>query len=113
MLYFTTLFFRDIRHHEKGSEVHPHPHGSRPVAIPFYVGAYFTIDMFLSCTILFIWKMKNRTEADSFGQAVASGSMCGDCLWALPEAILSLANVKPPICMKFFSSFLELFMNIE
>uniref|UniRef100_A0A804MDB0 Metal-nicotianamine transporter YSL7 n=1 Tax=Zea mays TaxID=4577 RepID=A0A804MDB0_MAIZE len=73
------------------------------VAIPFYVGAYFTIDMFLGCTILFIWEMRNKAEADSFGPAVASGCMCGDGLWALPEAILSLANVKPPICMKFLS----------
>ena len=57
--------------------------------------------------------MKNKTEADSFRPAVASGCVCGDCIWALPETILSLASVKPPICMKFFSSFLELFMNIE
>jgi OPT family oligopeptide transporter len=73
------------------------------VAIPFYVGAFFTIDMFLGCTILFIWERKNKAEADSFGPAVPSGFMCGDGLWALPEAILSLANVKPPICMKFLS----------
>ena len=73
------------------------------VAIPFYVGAFFTIDMFLGCTILFIWERKNKAEADSFGPAVASGFMCGDGLWALPEAVLSLANVKPPICMKFLS----------
>jgi uncharacterized oligopeptide transporter (OPT) family protein len=73
------------------------------VAIPFYVGAYFTIDMFLGCTILFIWEWKNKAEADSLGPAVASGFMCGDGLWALPEAVLSLANVKPPICMKFLS----------
>ncbi|PAN39190.1 hypothetical protein PAHAL_7G226800 [Panicum hallii] len=73
------------------------------VAIPFYVGAFFTIDMFLGCTILFIWEWKNKAEADSLGPAVASGFMCGDGLWALPEAVLSLANVKPPICMKFLS----------
>ncbi|XP_066350227.1 probable metal-nicotianamine transporter YSL11 isoform X2 [Miscanthus floridulus] len=73
------------------------------VAIPFYVGAFFTIDMFLGCMILFIWERKNKAEADSFGPAVASGFMCGDGLWALPEAILSFANVKPPICMKFLS----------
>ncbi|CAL5015849.1 unnamed protein product [Urochloa decumbens] len=73
------------------------------VAIPFYVGAYFTIDMFLGSMILFIWEWKNKAEADSFGPAVASGLMCGDGLWALPEAVLSLANVKPPICMKFLS----------
>ncbi|AQK44936.1 Probable metal-nicotianamine transporter YSL11 [Zea mays] len=72
-------------------------------AIPFYLGPYFAIDMFLGSVILFFWEWKNKAEADSFGPAVASGLMCGDGLWALPQAVLSLANVKPPICMKFLS----------
>ncbi|RLM66655.1 putative metal-nicotianamine transporter YSL11 [Panicum miliaceum] len=72
-------------------------------AIPFYLGPYFAIDMFLGSVILFFWEWKNKAEADSFGPAVASGLMCGDGLWALPQAVLSLANVNPPICMKFLS----------
>ncbi|CAN6276342.1 unnamed protein product [Urochloa humidicola] len=72
-------------------------------AIPFYLGPYFTIDMFLGSVILFFWEWKNKAEAESFGPAVASGLMCGDGLWALPQAVLSLANVNPPICMKFLS----------
>ncbi|KAG2567551.1 probable metal-nicotianamine transporter YSL11 [Panicum virgatum] len=72
-------------------------------AIPFYLGPYFAIDMFLGSAILFFWEWKNKAEADSFGPAVASGLMCGDGLWALPQAVLSLANVNPPICMKFLS----------
>jgi len=72
-------------------------------AIPFYLGPYFAIDMFLGSVILFFWEWKNKSEAESFGPAVASGLMCGDGLWALPQAVLSLANVNPPICMKFLS----------
>ncbi|RCV34611.1 hypothetical protein SETIT_7G172900v2 [Setaria italica] len=72
-------------------------------AIPFYLGPYFAIDMFLGSVILFFWEWKNKAEATSFGPAVASGLMCGDGLWALPQAVLSLANVNPPICMKFLS----------
>ncbi|RLM74097.1 putative metal-nicotianamine transporter YSL11 [Panicum miliaceum] len=72
-------------------------------AIPFYLGPYFAIDMFLGSVILFFWEWKNKAEAESFGPAVASGLMCGDGLWALPQAVLSLANVNPPICMKFLS----------
>jgi OPT family oligopeptide transporter len=72
-------------------------------AIPFYLGPYFAIDMFLGSVILFVWEWKNKAEADSFAPAVASGLMCGDGLWALPQAVLSLANVNPPICMKFLS----------
>ncbi|CAN6249427.1 unnamed protein product [Urochloa humidicola] len=72
-------------------------------AIPFYLGPYFAIDMFLGSVILFFWEWKNKAEAESFGPAVASGLMCGDGLWALPQAVLSLVNVNPPICMKFLS----------
>ncbi|CAL5068990.1 unnamed protein product [Urochloa decumbens] len=72
-------------------------------AIPFYLGPYFAIDMFLGSVILFFWEWKNKAKAESFGPAVASGLMCGDGLWALPQAVLSLANVNPPICMKFLS----------
>uniref|UniRef100_A0A0D9W7B6 Uncharacterized protein n=1 Tax=Leersia perrieri TaxID=77586 RepID=A0A0D9W7B6_9ORYZ len=72
-------------------------------AIPFYLGPYFAIDMFMGSVILYIWERRNKDEAQSFGPAVASGLMCGDGLWALPEAILSLVNVNPPLCMKFLS----------
>ncbi|KAL6903721.1 hypothetical protein ACP4OV_004534 [Aristida adscensionis] len=72
-------------------------------AIPFYLGPYFAIDMFLGTTILFLWEWRNKADAQAFGPAVASGLMCGDGIWALPQAVLSLANVKPPICMKFLS----------
>ncbi|XP_062184464.1 probable metal-nicotianamine transporter YSL11 [Phragmites australis] len=73
------------------------------MAIPFYLGPYFAIDMFLGSVILFFWEWMNKADAESFGPAVASGLMCGDGIWALPQAFLSLANVKPPICMKFLS----------
>ncbi|KAL6651068.1 hypothetical protein ACP70R_009993 [Stipagrostis hirtigluma subsp. patula] len=72
-------------------------------AIPFYLGPYFAIDMFLGSVILFFWEWRNKAEAQAFGPAVASGLMCGDGIWALPQAVLSLVNVKPPICMKFLS----------
>ncbi|KAG6515680.1 hypothetical protein ZIOFF_026109 [Zingiber officinale] len=34
---------------------------------------------------------------------LASGLMCGDGVWSLPQAVLALLKVKPPICMKFLS----------
>uniref|UniRef100_A0ACD5V5W7 Uncharacterized protein n=1 Tax=Avena sativa TaxID=4498 RepID=A0ACD5V5W7_AVESA len=73
------------------------------MAIPFYLGPYFAIDMFIGSTILFCWEWMNKADAQAFAPAVASGLMCGDGIWALPQAILSLANVNPPICMKFLS----------
>jgi OPT family oligopeptide transporter len=73
------------------------------MAIPFYIGSYFAIDMFLGSAILFFWERVNKAKADAFGPAVASGLICGDGIWTLPQSILALAKVQPPICMKFLS----------
>ncbi|XP_077247098.1 putative metal-nicotianamine transporter YSL7 [Tasmannia lanceolata] len=74
------------------------------MAIPFYIGSYFSIDMCLGSLILFIWRKRNKPHAEAFYSAIASGMICGDGIWALPAAILSVAKVNPPICMKFLSS---------
>ncbi|KAK4490448.1 hypothetical protein RD792_001125 [Penstemon davidsonii] len=73
------------------------------MAIPFYLGAYFTIDMCVGSLILFVWEKIDKAKADAFGPAVASGLICGDGIWTLPSSILALAGVNPPICMKFLS----------
>ncbi|KAL3625598.1 putative metal-nicotianamine transporter ysl7 [Castilleja foliolosa] len=73
------------------------------MAIPFYLGGYFTIDMCLGSLILFIWEKIDKAKADAFGPAVASGLICGDGIWTLPSSVLALAGVNPPICMKFLS----------
>ncbi|KAJ4972666.1 hypothetical protein NE237_005840 [Protea cynaroides] len=74
------------------------------MAIPFYIGSYFAIDMCVGSLILFVWQKLNRAKADAFGPAVASGLICGDGIWTLPSSVLALAKVTPPICMKFLSS---------
>lgn len=73
------------------------------MAIPFYIGPYFAIDMCVGSLILFVWERLNKAGADAFGPAVASGLICGDGLWTLPASILAVAGVRPPICMKFLS----------
>ncbi|PIN11655.1 hypothetical protein CDL12_15734 [Handroanthus impetiginosus] len=73
------------------------------MAIPFYLGSYFAIDMCVGSLILYIWQKVNISKADAFGPAVASGLICGDGMWTLPSSVLALAGVKPPICMKFIS----------
>ncbi|XP_021751319.1 probable metal-nicotianamine transporter YSL7 [Chenopodium quinoa] len=74
------------------------------MAIPFYLGGYFAIDMCVGSLILFVWEYRNKAKADAFAPAVASGLICGDGIWSLPSAILALAGVNPPICMKFVKS---------
>ncbi|XP_020261236.1 probable metal-nicotianamine transporter YSL14 [Asparagus officinalis] len=71
------------------------------MAIPFYLGSYFAIDMCVGSLILFIWERINKAKAAAFAPAVAAGLICGDGIWTLPQSILALAKVKPPICMKF------------
>ncbi|CAJ2628745.1 unnamed protein product [Trifolium pratense] len=73
------------------------------MAIPFYIGSYFAIDMCVGSLILFVWQKVDRAKADAFGSAVASGLICGDGIWSLPSSFLALGGVKPPICMKFLS----------
>ncbi|XP_038687175.1 probable metal-nicotianamine transporter YSL7 [Tripterygium wilfordii] len=73
------------------------------LAIPFYLGGYFAIDMCVGSLILFLWEYKNKQKATDFAPAVASGLICGDSLWGIPAAVLSLLNIQPPLCMKFLS----------
>ncbi|KAH0673071.1 hypothetical protein KY284_024158 [Solanum tuberosum] len=71
------------------------------MAIPFYLGGYFAIDMCVGSLILFGWQMYNKQKAKDFGPAVVSGLICGDSLWGIPASVLALAGVKAPFCMKF------------
>lgn len=73
------------------------------MAIPFYLGSYFVIDMCLGSLILFVWQRTNKKHADAFAPAVASGMICGDGIWSLPASILALFKLQPPVCMKFLS----------
>ncbi|KAL4597296.1 hypothetical protein ACB092_12G223500 [Castanea dentata] len=73
------------------------------MAIPFYLGSYFAIDMCVGSLILFVWGKINKAKADALGPAVACGLICGDGIWTLPASIFALAGVKPPICIKFLS----------
>lgn len=71
------------------------------MAVPFYIGAYFAIDMFIGTVILFVWERINKKDAEDYAGAVASGLICGDGIWTIPSAILSILKVDPPICMYF------------
>ncbi|XP_060191714.1 probable metal-nicotianamine transporter YSL6 [Lycium barbarum] len=71
------------------------------MAVPFYIGAYFAIDMFVGTVILFVWERINKKDAEDFAGAVASGLICGDGIWTIPSAILSIFRINPPICMYF------------
>ncbi|KAL5216321.1 hypothetical protein ABZP36_007722 [Zizania latifolia] len=73
------------------------------MAIPFYLGPYFGIDMCIGSLVRFVWDRLDSARARAFAPPVASGLICGDGIWTLPQSVLALAGVKPPICMKFLS----------
>lgn len=74
------------------------------MAIPFYLGSFFAIDMFVGTIIVFVWQNLNRRRATLLVPAVASGLICGDGIWTLISAILALAKKQPPLCMYFLDS---------
>ncbi|XP_062224444.1 LOW QUALITY PROTEIN: probable metal-nicotianamine transporter YSL12 [Phragmites australis] len=74
-----------------------------PMAIPFYLGSYFAIGMCVGSATLFAWEKMNKAEADAISRSVASGLICGEGIWSMPQSVLALAKVQPPICMKFLS----------
>ncbi|KAI3725925.1 hypothetical protein L1987_65721 [Smallanthus sonchifolius] len=71
------------------------------MATPFYIGAYFAVDMFVGTVILFVWERVNKKDSEDYAGAVASGLICGDGIWTIPSAILSIFRIDPPICMYF------------
>ncbi|KVH44674.1 metal-nicotianamine transporter YSL3-like isoform X1 [Cynara cardunculus var. scolymus] len=74
------------------------------MAVPFLVGGYFSIDMCVGSLVVLVWQKLDVKKAELMATSVASGLICGEGLWILPAAVLSLARIKPPICMKFLSS---------
>ncbi|RZC85738.1 hypothetical protein C5167_026410 [Papaver somniferum] len=73
------------------------------MAVPFYLGGYYAIDMCIGSLYRYWRERNNKAEADAFVPAIASGLICGDSLWGMPASALSLMNAKPPMCMKFLS----------
>ncbi|CAM0904884.1 unnamed protein product [Alopecurus aequalis] len=71
------------------------------MAVPFYIGAFFGVDMFIGTVILFAWQTVNRRDADDYAVAAASGLICGDGIWSIPSAVLSILKIDPPVCMSF------------
>ncbi|OWM68155.1 hypothetical protein CDL15_Pgr016355 [Punica granatum] len=70
------------------------------MAMPFYIGAYFAIDMCIGSLVLLVWEKRNKTEAKAFIPAIASGLICGEGIWSLPSSIIAFAGAKPPFCLK-------------
>lgn len=93
-----------LMHYETKYKVYRFIPNPMCLAIPFYIGGYFAIDMCVGSLILYVWEKKNKEKAKDYAPVMASGLICGDSLWSVPAAVLALVGVNSPICMKFLST---------
>lgn len=89
---------------KKGWTIQKYVPSMTALGLPFFIAPFFTIDMLLGSAILFIWAKIDIQSAELLSTALAAGMICGEGLFSLPSAILSLFNLRPPICMKFIPS---------
>uniref|UniRef100_A0ACD5U6Y2 Uncharacterized protein n=1 Tax=Avena sativa TaxID=4498 RepID=A0ACD5U6Y2_AVESA len=73
-------------------------------ALPFFIGSAVAIDMCIGSAVVYIWMKMNSQSAAILTSAVAAGLICGEGLFALPSALLTLFSVEAPMCMKFIHS---------
>lgn len=76
----------------------PSPMG---MAFPFFIPASTAMDFWLGSVIVMIWEWRAPESAAHYAPLAGAGLLVGDGLWAIPSAILAIANVAPPMCMKF------------
>lgn len=67
------------------------------IALPFFAGSYFTLDMCLGGLLLLLWKKIDTMSAEILSAAVAAGLICGEGLFTLPSALLNMFKVLPPM----------------
>ncbi len=51
-----------------------------------------------------LWEWVDERHATEFAPLAAAGLIVGDGIFAIPSALLAIANVAPPMCMKWVSS---------
>ena len=71
------------------------------MGLPFYLGPQYAISMCLGSAVKAVWEAKDPDSADASLVPAAAGLIIGEGLWSVPQAVLSMAKVKPPICMSF------------
>ncbi|KAJ7960720.1 Oligopeptide transporter [Quillaja saponaria] len=71
------------------------------IAIPFSIGAAYSVDMCIGSLIALLWRWKNKARADAFAPIVAAGLICGDGLFTLQSSIFMLIGKYPPLCAMF------------
>jgi uncharacterized oligopeptide transporter (OPT) family protein len=71
------------------------------MAFPFFVPASIALDFWLGSVVVSVWEHRCPAAAAAYAPLAGAGLVVGDGLWAIPAAVLAVANVLPPMCMKF------------
>ncbi|MCL7047225.1 hypothetical protein MKW94_023834 [Papaver nudicaule] len=69
-------------------KAHKYVPSATAMAIPFYLGGYYAINMCVGSLYRFWREWNDKAEADAFVPAVASGIICGDSLCGIPASII-------------------------
>ena len=78
------------------------------MAVPFYIGAYFAIDMFVGTVIFFVWERVNKKDVEDYVGAVLS--LRFKCFWTGFKCDSSfMKNLK----QRKFKMILKMVMNLE
>uniref|UniRef100_A0A0D9WED9 Uncharacterized protein n=1 Tax=Leersia perrieri TaxID=77586 RepID=A0A0D9WED9_9ORYZ len=104
--FFITMAINSFRlvSQKKGWAVQNYVPSMTAIAIPFFTGSVFTIDMCLGHVLMLVWKKINKQSGELLSPAVAAGLICGEGLFQMPSALFSILHLHPPICMKFIPS---------
>ena len=71
------------------------------MGLPFYLGPNYALGMCLGSAVKWVWERRDPEGADAVLVPAAAGLIIGEGLWSVPQAVLAMAKVKPPICMSF------------
>ena len=69
--------------------------------IPFYLGAYLAVDMCIGSVINLVWAWLDPVGQEQLSMAAAAGLLVGDGVWTVPLSLLTMFNVRAPMCMAF------------
>ncbi|KAG2648039.1 hypothetical protein PVAP13_1NG010800 [Panicum virgatum] len=74
------------------------------ISVAFLIHPTTSIDMCVGSLILLAWNKVDAEDANILASVVASGLICGEGIFAIPDSLLGIYNVTPPMCIRFLAS---------
>ncbi|XP_025804658.1 probable metal-nicotianamine transporter YSL18 [Panicum hallii] len=74
------------------------------MSVAFLIHPTTSIDMCFGSLILLAWNKVDPEDANLLASVVASGLICGEGMFAIPDSLMGIYNVTPPMCIRFLAS---------